>query len=200
MDAMQAKDFLVQQVDEQASLENVPLSSLERRMMYFVENDPTSCDKPLELNEEFEAHYDTPEYEAKMSGLLHRAYKRLKKENPAKIRFWDDSMRLLRRRDHYLPVLWANKPTSGAPQGNYIRPSEPSLAGYEIQQASRTAQIDLTILQTIFQATKGVFRPGPDDPKTWYGRLYRAVGLLCIFLVIAALIGVVVGDIISGRR
>jgi hypothetical protein len=190
----------VQQVDEQASLENVPFSSLEKRMMYFVENDPTSCDKPLELNEEFEAHYDTPEYEAKMSGLLHRAYKRLKKDNPERIRNWDQAMRVLQGGDHYLPVLWATRPGDSTFPSTVNVSSVPSLAGYEDQRAVRTAQIDLTILQTIFQATKGVFKPGPEDPKTWYGRLYRFIGLLCIYAVIAAIIAVVIGDIISGRR
>src|ERR1700687_2178645 len=34
---LEAKDFLVRQTAEQATLENVPLSELERRMMYFTE-------------------------------------------------------------------------------------------------------------------------------------------------------------------
>jgi hypothetical protein len=55
-------------------------------------------------------------------------------------------------------------------------------------------QTDVTILQTIFQATKGVFYPGPDDPKTWYGRVFPFVGLLCIYAVIAAMIAVAILD------
>lgn len=95
----------MQQTAEQAALENVPLSDLEKRMMYFVENDPTSCSDPLELNDEFEAQYDTGEYEAKIRGLLRRAYKRLKNEDPAKLRNWDDAVQALRGGDHYLPVM-----------------------------------------------------------------------------------------------
>jgi|SRR5579862_7456768 hypothetical protein len=106
MNAKEAKDFLVQQTAEQAALENVPLSELEKRMMYFVENDPASCADPLELNDEFEAQYDTAEYEAKIKQLLHDAYKRLKTEEPEKARNWDDAMRALYDGDHYLPVLW----------------------------------------------------------------------------------------------
>lgn len=105
MNAKEAKDFLVQQTAEQAALENVPLSDLEKRMMYFVENDPASCPDPLELNDEFEAQYDTGEYEAKIRGLLGRAYQRLKKEDPTKVRHWDDAVQTLRRGDHYLPVM-----------------------------------------------------------------------------------------------
>jgi len=38
MHVREAKDFLVQQTAEQAALENVPLSDLEKRMMYFTES------------------------------------------------------------------------------------------------------------------------------------------------------------------
>jgi len=49
MNNKQAKDFLVQQAAEQASLEAVPLSDLEKRMMYFTESDASSCEYPIEL-------------------------------------------------------------------------------------------------------------------------------------------------------
>jgi hypothetical protein len=58
MNNKQAEDFLVQQAAEQASLEAVPLSDLEKRMMYFTESDASSCEYPIELNDEFEAQYD----------------------------------------------------------------------------------------------------------------------------------------------
>ena len=38
MQVREAKDFLVQQTAEQAQLEGVPLSELEKRMMYFTES------------------------------------------------------------------------------------------------------------------------------------------------------------------
>jgi hypothetical protein len=111
MTAKEAKDFLVYQTSEQAALENVPLSEIEKRMMYFVENDPSSCADPLQLNDEFEAEYDSGEYEAKIGRLLHHCYKRLKTENPEKARNWDEAIRTLQSGDHYLPVLWSVKPT-----------------------------------------------------------------------------------------
>jgi hypothetical protein len=82
-----------------------------------------------------------------------------------------------------------------------ITPLEPPpLANYEVQRAYTRTQSTLTIFQTLFQATKGVFWPGPDDPKTWYGRLFRFIGLLCVYAVIAALVVVVIQDFIHGRR
>jgi len=110
----QAKDFLAQQAAEQAARENVPLSEIERKMMYFTESDPASCPNPLEINNEFEAEYETTEYESKMSKLLHHAYKRLKEENPEGNRNWDEAIRTLRKGDHYLLVLW-DQPTGERP-------------------------------------------------------------------------------------
>jgi hypothetical protein len=105
MNSREAKDFLVQQASEQAAFEQVTLSDLERRMMYFTESDPASCKNPLELNEEFEAAYDTAEYEIKMSSLLSHAQDRLTREEPAKMRTWEEAVGTLRQSDHYLLVL-----------------------------------------------------------------------------------------------
>jgi len=110
MTAKEAKDFLVQQTAEQAALEGISVSDLEKRMMYFVENDVASCPNPVELNEEFEAQYDTAEYETKIASLLHHAYNRLKSDDPEKVSHWDQAIRTLSSGDHYLPVLWGTSP------------------------------------------------------------------------------------------
>jgi hypothetical protein len=105
MNPREAKDFLVQQTAKQTLLENLSFADLEKRMMYFSESDPAACAKPLELNEEFESQYDTAEYEAKISGLLQRAYERLKVQDLEAAQIWDQSVRELRQGDHYLLVL-----------------------------------------------------------------------------------------------
>jgi hypothetical protein len=101
----QAKDFLVELTSEQAALEGTPLSDVEKRMMYFTESDPSSCENPTGLNDEFEEKYETNEYESKISRLLHRAHNRLKKENPQASRNWDRAVRTLRKGDHYILVM-----------------------------------------------------------------------------------------------
>jgi hypothetical protein len=106
MNTKEAKDFLADQAAQQAALDHTPLSDLERRMMYFTESDPTSCGDPVSLNEEFEEKYDTAEYEAKMSRLLHRAHKRLKAENPGGKLQWDEAISTLEKGDHYVLVFW----------------------------------------------------------------------------------------------
>jgi hypothetical protein len=106
LNTKQAKDFLVGQTVEQAVLDGVSLADVEKRMMYFTESDPASCNNPIELNDEFEAEHETKEYETKISRLLHHAYSRLKEENPERARNWDQAIRTLRKGDHYLLVLW----------------------------------------------------------------------------------------------
>jgi len=87
-----------------------------------VENDAASCDDPLELIDEFEAQCNTTEYEAKMSRLLHHSYKRLKAENPERMRHWQEAMRLLSKGDHYLPVLWDAEFPSEHPIRDFLKP------------------------------------------------------------------------------
>jgi len=104
MRVREAKGFLVAQTAEQAALEGVPLSELEKRMMYFTES-PDAVEDPVKLNEEFEAQYDSEEYESKVAKLLHNAHARIKK-NPEKARLWSDAIQTLCRGDHYLLVFW----------------------------------------------------------------------------------------------
>jgi hypothetical protein len=114
MTAKAAKDFLVQQVAAQATLEQMPLSDVEKRMMYFTESDPSSCSDPVGLNDEFEAEYETSQYEAKMSRLLQHAYKRLKAENSEGKRSWDEAISTLKKGDHYLLLLWGQSHSSSS--------------------------------------------------------------------------------------
>jgi hypothetical protein len=112
MNSRQSKDFIVQRAAEQAALEGLTLSDIESGMMYFTESDPSSCENPLELNDEFEAQYDTAEYEAKISGLLQRVHRRL--HDPKEKDSWDEAVSELRKGDHYLLVLLDERPHASA--------------------------------------------------------------------------------------
>ena len=100
----QAKDFLVGQAAQQASLDGVALSDLEKRMMYFTESADATVN-PIELNDAFEAQYDTAEYEIKISRLLRHAFLRVKKENSETARQWNEAVKVLNKGDHYILVL-----------------------------------------------------------------------------------------------
>jgi hypothetical protein len=114
MHVREAKNFLVSQTAHQAALEGVPLSDLEKRMMYFTES-PDAVEDPVTLNEEFEAQYDSEEYESKIAKLLRRAHARVKKESPEKARLWSDAIRTLNKGDHYILVLWSLQSTDERP-------------------------------------------------------------------------------------
>jgi len=113
MRVREAKDFLVMQTAEQAALEGLPLSDLERRMMYFTES-KQALEDPATLNEEFEARYNTPEFEKKVSRLMSHAYKRLRKEDREKALQWSKAIGALRRGDHYILVLVGDSGGAGS--------------------------------------------------------------------------------------
>lgn len=115
MRVREAKDLLVQQTAEQAELEGIPLSDLEKRMMYFTETGDCPED-PIALNDAFEAEHDTTEYEKKISLLMSRAYRRIKRESPEKLRLWNDAFRVLSKGDHYILLFWRQNPFSKSPR------------------------------------------------------------------------------------
>jgi hypothetical protein len=117
----EARDFLVQQTAEQALLEGIPLSDLEKRMMYFTESEEVS-ENPIKPNDAFEAEYDSDEYETKISLLLHHAYSRIEKENPQALTQWKDAIRTLSKGDHYISVLWAYEPNNVEERPRFDQP------------------------------------------------------------------------------
>ncbi len=119
MRVQEAKDFLVQQAEEQAQLESVPLAELEKRMMYFTEG-PDAIENPITLNEEFEEQFNTSEYETKIAKLLRHAYKRLKQNDESKAGIWKESVRKLKEGDHYLIVLLEMVPRSDHPKRDFL--------------------------------------------------------------------------------
>jgi len=131
MRVRESKDFLVHQTAEQAALENVPLSDLEKRMMYFTESGEMPED-PFELNTAFEAEYETAQYETKISGLLRHAHARLKKQDPSLARTWDEAVQELRKGDHYLLVLLDQVPIDSAPRQGFLGWSFWKLLGISI--------------------------------------------------------------------
>jgi hypothetical protein len=120
MRVREAKDFLVAQTAEQASLEGVSLSDLEKRMMYFTES-KDALEDPGTLNDEFEAQCDPEKYEPKISRLLLHAYQRVRKENNEAHKHWDDAIKCLRRGDHYLLVMWDLSPAGEKPRADSLK-------------------------------------------------------------------------------
>jgi hypothetical protein len=79
--AREAKEFLVAKIVEEAERENVTLSEIERKMLYFSETGWTLPDMK-EINAQFDEQYDQAQYEEKVVQLISNAVRRMRKESP----------------------------------------------------------------------------------------------------------------------
>jgi hypothetical protein len=102
--AREAKEFLVSRIVEEAHREGVPLSEVERKMLYFTETGWTLPDM-MEISDEFDRDYDQGDYEKKIAHLIRHDAKRLEKENPEEFKSWISAARKLRKEDHYILVM-----------------------------------------------------------------------------------------------
>ena len=87
---------------EQAQRDGVSLSDVEQRMFLFSETSEAGAD--LEAQQKFDAECNSAEYEAKIAGLLRRAYKYERKSAESKDS-WKQSLHVLREEDFYGLVM-----------------------------------------------------------------------------------------------
>jgi hypothetical protein len=102
--ACAAKEFLVSGIVAEAQRENVPLSEVERKMLYFSETAWTLPDM-LEVSDAFDRDYDQSEYEEKIAHPIRNATKRTRKDSPEEFASWIGAARKLKKEDHYLSVM-----------------------------------------------------------------------------------------------
>ncbi len=100
----EAKEYLVERIVAEAHHEQVPLSEVERKMLYFTESGWT-LPNILEVNDEFKRDYDNDEYEEKIAGLVREIEKQNKVATGDEQSRWDDAVVKLSEGDHYLLVL-----------------------------------------------------------------------------------------------
>jgi hypothetical protein len=104
MEPITAKQFLIDKVVEEAKFEQVSLSEVERKMLYFTEQSPSLPDI-YEVNEEFERNYESDNYEAKVASLLKNARSRDQSQSPEHEQQWQDALDALSHQDHYILVM-----------------------------------------------------------------------------------------------
>ena len=118
----EAKEFLVARIVEEANREGIPLSEVERKMLYFSETGWT-LPNMMEVNEEFDRNYDQDDYERKIAGLISNFEKRTRAENKQEWDTWTRAVRTLSEEDHYLLVMM-NLPTGATgvrPPGDILK-------------------------------------------------------------------------------
>jgi len=101
---MEAKQFLVSRIVEEARRQQVPLSDLEQKMLFFSESYPTLPDM-AKVAEKFESEYNDEEYEKKITQLSRSAYQRERKESPETAQLWKEAIEVLMKEDDYLLVM-----------------------------------------------------------------------------------------------
>jgi hypothetical protein len=99
-----AKEFVVARIVEEAASEGVPLSEIERKMLYFSETDWTLPDFS-EVSDAFHREYDDREYERKIARLIRNARTRAIASHASSSDGWSDALEILKEGDHYLLVL-----------------------------------------------------------------------------------------------
>jgi hypothetical protein len=104
VDSVAAKQFLISRVVDEAAFEHLPLSEIQKKMLYFTEVHPTLPDI-YEVNAEFERSYDSDAYEQKITGLLRNARDHDQKQSPIQGQQWTDSINALKDEDHYILVM-----------------------------------------------------------------------------------------------
>jgi hypothetical protein len=99
-----AKEFLIERIIAEAKTEGIPLSEVERQVLYFTE---TGWNFPnmMEVNAEFERDYDSDEYEQKIAALAREIDKRNDIVGGEQQSDWDDAVVKLSEGDHYLLLL-----------------------------------------------------------------------------------------------
>jgi hypothetical protein len=116
--AREAKEFLVPEIVAEAANQNVPLSEVERKMLYFTESGWTLPDI-MEISDSFDRDYDQDEYEQKVAKLVVRADRRLRKGPPEEYDKWWAAIGLLQREDHYISVMIRS--AALRPRGDQLR-------------------------------------------------------------------------------
>ncbi len=122
MEPTAAKQFLISRVIDEAGVEQVTLSEVEKKMLYFTEVHP-SLPNIYEINAQFERDYDSDEYEAKIAGLLKNARGRDRQSSPSREQDWKDALDALKHEDHYILVMVGQAFGFGSPSagGHRIR-------------------------------------------------------------------------------
>jgi hypothetical protein len=109
----EAKEFLVDKIVEQAQRDSIDLSEVERKMLYFSET-AWSLPDIYEVNDEFERDCDQPEYEKKVTNIIHNFLKWSRKRDSFALTQWKAAIRKLKAEDHYILVM------VGMAQGNIL--------------------------------------------------------------------------------
>ena len=106
----EAKEFIIGRIVDEAQLEGVPLSAIEKKMLYFSETGWALPDN-YEVQEAFDRDYDQAAYEQKIGALI-RSVRAHAHRNDSEEARWQQAVQTISQEDHYLLVLIAARDRS----------------------------------------------------------------------------------------
>ena len=99
----EAKDFIISRIVEEAQREGVPLSELERKMLYFSEGEMSQAE--ADLCAEFDRDVDQGCYEQKIANLIKKIDRRYRTGDHQEYARWRSATQMLLQEDHYLGLM-----------------------------------------------------------------------------------------------
>ncbi|MGB6134265.1 MAG: hypothetical protein WBG54_20985 [Acidobacteriaceae bacterium] len=99
--ARDAKEYLIGRILAQADRDGVPLSDVERKMLYFSETGWTLPDM-MAVSRDFDQNYEQDQYESKIGQVIQRIQDQPGSNGADN---WNEAVCRLREEDHYLLVL-----------------------------------------------------------------------------------------------
>ena len=103
-DGREAKEFLIAKIVAEAQRENIPLSEVERKMLYFTETGWTLPDI-MKASEDFDRDYNQDKYEQKVARLVAKTDRHIREGTRDDYDSWWAAIRFLEREDHYISVM-----------------------------------------------------------------------------------------------
>jgi hypothetical protein len=97
----EAKEFLIDWIVAEARRLQVPLSEVERKMLYASANGWTLPDMDV-VQDAFDRYHEAVEYELKMTNLIRLARADVASGGPEELAAWNEAVRVLGQEDHYL--------------------------------------------------------------------------------------------------
>jgi hypothetical protein len=110
----------VSRIVAEAQRQKVPLSEVERKMLYFSEIAWTLPDI-AEVNDAFDSQCDRTNYEQKITNLVRKFCADARADNREEFDVWREAVRTLRREDHYILALIAAAEASTRPRGDLVK-------------------------------------------------------------------------------
>jgi hypothetical protein len=102
----EAKEFLIAWIDAEARRMSVPLSEVERKMLYASATGWTLPDMEV-VQDAFERYHHVDEYQARIKKLIRSIRANTRAGNKADFAAWTEAVEVLSQEDHYLLDLIA---------------------------------------------------------------------------------------------